>query len=519
VLRGAGFFVSLTPHRGGGEREVRNVAEETPPRYCSICRHELKPEDLSCPKCGTPLILAAEVPTPEADRPVPPPPQPDAGSPGAPAQEQAAQRGWWRRHPILSGGLGIIVVLFVFIRVVGSLGGGGGGEESAKGGAGQEHNKSTSGGTASTDGLIVFRRYLDLDLTKSAIFTMYPNGTHVRQITHPPKGWSDDSPAWSPDGTKVAFHRSCRPTHCHGSRILVVDVNTGHTRKVTHCIPDEGWTKENPPPSSAPYCVGDSDPTFSADGKSIAFRRIRGPEDESSMVEGIFIVGLDGSDPHQVTNIQKRGALEFEDFGPAFSPDGKLLIFERSRVADDRSAVFVQSLESSGSPEDARQMTPWEMGCGDGPEFSPNGKLVLFSCRRERTLSGGSSNLYMVHPGECLQLLRGPPPCPFNGTGLDQLMSSLDDVHYVGSSFSPKFKGWGNIVAARYPAYGDEGNLDVFRMHIEAGEEARSVRVNLTKSETLDDAPGWGTHPPSLGTLYKRGCDPLPKAPEESSKC
>jgi hypothetical protein len=50
------------------------VAEETPPRYCSVCRHELKPEDLSCPKCGTPVILAAEVPTPEADRLVPPHP-------------------------------------------------------------------------------------------------------------------------------------------------------------------------------------------------------------------------------------------------------------------------------------------------------------------------------------------------------------------------------------------------------------------------------------------------------------
>src|SRR5918994_4351053 len=82
-----------------------------------------------------------------------------------------------------------------------------GGGNPAKGGADQEHNKSTSGGTASSDGLIAFRRYLDLEGTKSAIFTMYPNGTHIRQITHPPKGFSDDSPAWSPDGTKVAFNR------------------------------------------------------------------------------------------------------------------------------------------------------------------------------------------------------------------------------------------------------------------------------------------------------------------------
>src|SRR5215216_5592720 len=217
--------------------------------------------------------------------------------------------------------------------------------------------KSTSGGTASTDGLIVFHRFLDPaqpKITKSAIFTMYPNGTHIRQITHPPKGWSDSYPAWSPDGTKVAFNRRCHPSHCHGSRILLVDVNTGDTRKVTHCIPDGGWTKENPPPSSGHYCVGDSQPTFSADGKSIAFRRIIGPEDESTIVEGIFIVGLDGSDPHQVTNLQKRGALEFEDFTPAFSPDGKKLVFERSRVADDHLTT-IQRCSSRASSRLARQ--------------------------------------------------------------------------------------------------------------------------------------------------------------------
>jgi Tol biopolymer transport system component len=198
---------------------------------------------------------------------------------------------------------------------------------------GQEaNNKSESGGSAATDGQIVFRRYLDPDQTKGAIFTMNPDGSHVSQITPRPNGWTDEAPVWSPDGTKVAFSRGCLPSQCEeGSRIMVVDANTGDTRKVTHCMPDGGWTKEHPKPSSGHYCVGDSEAAFSPDGKSIAFRRIICPCDESYIVEGIFIVGLDGSNPHQVTNVEKPGAFEFEDFGSAFSPDGKMLVFDRER--------------------------------------------------------------------------------------------------------------------------------------------------------------------------------------------
>jgi TolB protein len=367
------------------------------------------------------------------------------------------------------------------------------GENSANGGGGGEHNKSMSGGSASTDGLIAFRRYLDLDLTKSAIFTMYPNGSHIRQITHPPKGFSDDSPAWSPDGTKVAFNRQAidegtsavnrEASDESTSRIMVLNTKTGDERQVQVVRGVEG-----------------SDPAFSPDGHSLAFKRS----------DGIWIVGLDGSNPHRVTYEYKWETLEFEDSGPAFSPDGKRVVFVRVRL-DDSSAVFVKSLESSGSPES--QITPWEMGCGGygGPEFSPKGDLVLFSCTPE----GGTSNLYWVDPDR----FYSDRHCWRHGCGLVQLTNSPDDVHYVGSSFSPEFLGHipgegdyvpNDIVAARYPAYGDEGNSDVYRMHVEGGV-VPSVTSNLTKSQTLDDAPSWGTHPPSLKSLYKRGCDPPQK--------
>jgi LmeA-like phospholipid-binding/zinc-ribbon domain len=48
---------------------------EQPERYCSNCGHELKPEDQVCSNCGMPVHRAARVPTPQTDRPVPPPTQ------------------------------------------------------------------------------------------------------------------------------------------------------------------------------------------------------------------------------------------------------------------------------------------------------------------------------------------------------------------------------------------------------------------------------------------------------------
>jgi hypothetical protein len=351
-------------------------------------------------------------------------------------------------------------------------------------------NESASGGPT-RNGQIVFRRWFDPDQTKGAIFTMNPDGSHIRQITHPPKGWRDDAPTWSPDGKHVAFYRQRIDERM--SRIMVLNLKTGAVREVTHCGPDQGWTKEHPPPSSGHYCVADFDPSWAPDGNSISFRRVLDPADESSIVEGIFIVGLDGSNPHQVTNVEKRGAFEFEDFGSAFSPNGKKLVFDREqrkkapklvKLGDEEPyyhAVFVQSLHSSGSPQAARQITPWKLNCQDRPEYSPDGKLMLFRCLPKG--EQGPSNLYWVHP---------------DGTGLHQLTQAAAQKQtywYGGSSFSPSFsEGEGWIAVGRAPGYGKRGNADVFRVRIEDGKVVR--KVNVTKSTIWDSNPSWGTHPP-----------------------
>src|SRR5215204_6249740 len=59
------------------------------------------------------------------------------------------------------------------------------------GGAGDDEdkdNQSASGGSASTNGQTIFRRWFDPDHTKGALFAMNPDGSHIRQITHPRAG-------------------------------------------------------------------------------------------------------------------------------------------------------------------------------------------------------------------------------------------------------------------------------------------------------------------------------------------
>jgi len=362
----------------------------------------------------------------------------------------------------------------------------------AGGGDDEDRDNESASGDANRNGQIVFRRYFDPDHTKGALFVMNPDGSHIRQITHPPKGWRDDSPVWSPDGTIVAFYRQRIDEMM--SRIMVFNTKTGNVREVTHCGPDQGWTKEHPPPSSGHFCVSDFDPAFSPDGDSLAFRRIIGPDKHCCRIEGIWIIGLDGSNPHQVTNVDPKLPEEFSDFGPAFSPDGEMLVFDRVlhnkkapklvKLGDEEPyyhAVFVQSLHSSGSPQAARQITPWKLNCQDHPEYSPDGELVLFRCLPKG--EEGPSNLYWVHP---------------DGTGLHQLTQAAAQKQtywYGGSSFSPSFhKGEGWIAVGRAPGYGKKGNADVFRVRIEDGDVVRTV--NLTKSTIWDSNPNWGTHPP-----------------------
>src|SRR5215203_7215761 len=57
-----------------------------------------------------------------------------------------------------------------------------GAQVSAKGGGDDDEENESAKGGSTRNGQIVFRRYLDPDQSKGAIFTMNPDGSHVSQI-------------------------------------------------------------------------------------------------------------------------------------------------------------------------------------------------------------------------------------------------------------------------------------------------------------------------------------------------
>jgi LmeA-like phospholipid-binding/zinc-ribbon domain len=93
---------------------------EQPERYCSNCGHELELEDQFCSNCGMPVHRAARVPTPQADRPVPPlpPPTQEVGRRTLPGSGALRGRG---RKAVVILVVGVLLLYLVLPLVMESL--------------------------------------------------------------------------------------------------------------------------------------------------------------------------------------------------------------------------------------------------------------------------------------------------------------------------------------------------------------------------------------------------------------
>jgi TolB protein len=312
------------------------------------------------------------------------------------------------------------------------------------------------------NGRIAFRRFLNEERTWGAVFTIKPDGTGERQITYPATGFVDRNPDFSPDGRKIAFEREqvdC--TDVCSDEVLVVNADGSRLRQLTHNAPGQGC-------GNGGTCNGT--PAWSPDGRTIAFERASGlVVDDLIENVGIAVMNADGSGIHALT--QRTRPSQGEDTNPQFSPDGSRILFQRNNVRDaqpaDGVAVFILDLRTGRE----HRVTPWPLRAGDTPDWSPDGRRILFHDNLDNP-PDVSPNLFTIRP---------------DGTGLRQLTFATDgDPQYLGSSYSPDGR---YITVGRRPETGGV-NADVMVMRAD-GTHIR----NLTRSQLYDSYPDWGPDP------------------------
>jgi len=309
------------------------------------------------------------------------------------------------------------------------------------------------------NGRLAFRRLFNVQHTWGALFTANPDGSDVRQITHPRRLVSDIEPDWSPDGRKIVFQRSdvngCG-SGCETDEIDVVESDGSHLVRIAHDPPGKGCIKAASTPAGG---VCRSVPVWSPDGARIAYQCQVQPSASDPGYSRICLMNADGSHVVQLPQTPPGG---LSDSAPAWSPNGKQLALGRG-VGDQR-AVFV--IDTDGG--NARQVTRWSLRGGQ-PDWSPDGKRIVFYSNRDGPTSV-SANLYTISP---------------DGSGLTQLTHARGGrVQYLSASFSPDGK-W--IAFGRTPGVGAAGNADVYVMRAD-GTQVRDV----TRSAIWDSGVDWG---------------------------
>lgn len=180
------------------------------------------------------------------------------------------------------------------------------------------------------------------------IYTMNPDGSDVRQLTHMSADRAANWEFWSPDGKQIVFNEG--PAAASGvGEIWLMNADGSNQRLVL--------VEEN---------FSDDRPSFTPDGNSILFNRCRRLAEECA----IYRIGVDGSGLRALTKYE----LGILDLSASASPDGQSLLFTGISHDGIIAALFLKG--SDGSP--LQRLTPVPLSPRQ-PNWSPDGKTIAFS--------------------------------------------------------------------------------------------------------------------------------------------
>jgi Tol biopolymer transport system component len=190
------------------------------------------------------------------------------------------------------------------------------------------------------------------------IFTMNADGSDLRQLTFDPA--RDVDPVWSPDGQQIAFVSD----RVSDWNIYVMNADGGEVHSVEDI--EAALRLEN-------RFGNNQSPSWSPDGKKIAFASYR----DGNWV--LYIINVDGSNLQPLTDTRLRY------LAPVWSPDGQQIAF----VSDRLSPNFeIYLMDSSGG--NWRQLT--HNAVSDTiPSWTPDGQQIVFESSRD-----GNPEIYIM---------------------------------------------------------------------------------------------------------------------------
>jgi TolB protein len=191
----------------------------------------------------------------------------------------------------------------------------------------------------------------------STLWLMGADGGEQHRIFADVDGRTDGLPAWSADGTRIAFTRCNLPDDLPLRR-----------------IPCAVWTVA--PNGSGVARIADHayGPAWSPDGRWIAYSTdadangvLRTGEDESAYAPELYLMHPDGSGRTRLTRTKTVG-----EESPSWSPDGRWIAYARTGPADFTRSVFVMrpdgTCQTAVLPTAGRRSyasPAWRPGTGD----------------------------------------------------------------------------------------------------------------------------------------------------------
>jgi Tol biopolymer transport system component len=214
------------------------------------------------------------------------------------------------------------------------------------------------------------------------VYVMNADGTGQTNVTN--NGAQDQRPAWSPDGSEIAFDSS-REGSQGDIWLMNADgsgpsrLTSSHAWDPTHCGSKIAYTR-NPgiyvmnrdgsgqtQITTGAGAGADGQSTWSPDCHKIAFFRRTGASLE---LYDIYVMNPDGTGQTQLTTDAGHDEL------PNWSPDGSKIAFSSDRDGDYE--IFVMNADGTGQT----QITA-DTANDHAPAWSPDGKKIAFSSDRD----------------------------------------------------------------------------------------------------------------------------------------